>query len=36
MMSKKEWKNTTMACLKALIDISLMGVKISMNANYIQ
>ena len=36
MMSKKEWKNTAMVCLKLLIDISLMGVRIVMNCNYIQ
>jgi hypothetical protein len=36
MMSKKEWKNTAVVCLKLLIDISLMGVGIVMNCNYIQ
>jgi hypothetical protein len=35
-MSKKEWKNTAIACLKVLIVISSMGVRMVMNCNYIQ
>jgi hypothetical protein len=35
-MMSKEWKNTAMACLKVLIDISLMGVRTVMNYNCIQ